>query len=50
MLAQPLELGVATDGRPSHDDLIRHDGARRGTFARCIDAANRVRGKAAAVS
>lgn len=28
LLAQPLELGVATDGRPSHDDLIRHHGAR----------------------
>lgn len=29
-------LGVATDGRPSHDDLIRHHGVQswRGTFAR----------------
>lgn len=45
LLAQPLELGVATDGRPSHDDLIRHHGVREVGEAHLqealSDAANR---------
>lgn len=44
LLAQPLELGVATDGRPSHDDLIRHHGVQswRGTFARGSDVMRQI--------